>query len=402
MRVGKPRFLHAGLMSLLLTLALAGCGGGAHEQPNALKTTAPILNWRKLAPPTNVDRRNSSISVSRVNGRNAWLCAPDSSGQFLVWRTQDAGMTWSQTGAFPSPAPASAMTQLCSMSADQNLDTGVAFDISWGSGNSPAPEAPGAVSYYSADGGAHWTEAPKNQYIQQVATSGNITYAIVEDTANNYYVSVVASSSQLSDWRVIDPTILPAQSNGLFWAATSSGALLWADPNSTSAFHSSDQGTTWTTALTQSSQQVSVNLAVWRGQSAGWLMCGFLQSSAGNGADASQTLCSADMGKTWTVRKNLLDTWECAHCTSGGASSGVHPCVPNEIAPDGALYATCGNDPQDTGAPPTPWVFSRLPLGASAWRTVGQAPCASVTTTQTGQAWCIDPTHGDYVLDQLP
>jgi hypothetical protein len=86
--------------------------------------------------------------------------------------------------------------------------------------------------------------------------------------------------------------------------------------------------------------------------------------------------------------------------------SGTGPCLIAAIGPDGALYATCGFDPQDSGATPLPWIISRIALGATTWTDIGQSPCQnSLSMTQNGQAWCVASSAGantTYILDQLP
>jgi hypothetical protein len=118
MRLGAMRLARGGvpLTMLALTLILAACSGAAsspHALANAPKsatpTAAPIphLNWRKIPLPIDLTHGGVSMSVSPVNGRDAWICGDGAAaGQFIIWRTQDAGATWKQVSSLPRGASA--------------------------------------------------------------------------------------------------------------------------------------------------------------------------------------------------------------------------------------------------------------------------------------------------------
>jgi hypothetical protein len=220
---------------------------------------------------------------------------------------------------------------------------------------------------------------PQNWAINQVATSGDVTYALVTDLAHNAGASELeASSDHLATWHAINPTSQTMEQNTQFWAATDSGEMLFSLKYTNQLYHSTDKGLHWTQALAQSGSPVSVGLAVWRGQTAGWLICG----NPLNGPSA-QTLCSADLGKTWTSAPSA---------GLGGS------CASSKIASTGVIYATCSTSQTASG-----WALYRFTPGASTWTPVGEAPDQYVTMTKSGQVWCSDGSSVNlWALDQLP
>jgi hypothetical protein len=389
MRLGAMRLAHVGLtMSLLaLTFMLAACGGAAsspHTQANAPKfatpTVAPVphLNWRQISTPIDLTHGGVSMEVSPVNGRNAWICGAAKNGQVPIYRTQDAGATWVQISALALAAPQ--QFGGCSVIPDQNAANGVAVWFPMSDPNNPGPPTR-AIEYYSADGGANWTALPQNWWINQVATSGGVTYTLVNDLGHQSDVNVFASPDHLTTWRSINPQAQEtAQNPPVLWIApTTSDALLFVN-SVNQLYHSTDGGSHWTLMTAQPSQSPMAQLAVWRGASAGWLICGGLPNPG-----ATQTLCSADLGKTWTARPAAADS----------------SCRPVGLTGDGALYDVCLA--ANAYGSPEPYTLMRLPLGASAWTAVGLAHDKYITVTQSGQVWC---SAGDdsatYVLDQLP
>jgi hypothetical protein len=389
MRLGTKRLARAGLTTVMvaLTLILAACSGAAsnsHPQasaPKSVTSTAvsiPHLNWRHITTPIDISHGGVSMEASPVNGRNAWICGAAKNGQVPIYRTQDAGATWVQISTLALAA--SQQFGGCSVIPDQNVANGVAVWIPLSDPNNPGP-ASRAVDYYSADGGANWTTLPQNWWINQVITSGGVTYALVNDLGYQSEVNVFASSDHLTTWRSINPQAQETPQNPpvLWIAPTTSDALLFVN-SVNQLYHSTDGGSHWTLMTAQSSQSPMAQLAVWRGASAGWLICGGLPNPG-----ATQTLCSADLGKTWTAQPAAVGTSR----NSAG------------LAGDGALYDVCLA--ANAYGSPDPYTLMRLPLGASAWTAVGLAPDKYITVTQSGQVWCEDGSGiNTYVLDQLP
>jgi hypothetical protein len=416
MRRGAVALWRTVLGLSVLALMLVGCdatpqsAAPTHGRALATATATPtkMLDWREVSLPPGVpateDTPNGALPiapvVSHVNGRNAWVCAPASGASFQVWFTQDAGATWRKMGTLTPTAPLPITT--CDLITDQGDADALVAIFDWSSGNGPSVSS-GSITYYSTDDGVNWLQMPRNILISQVVTVGATTYATLLDTSTQIS-HLVASTDHLASWRVIQIPTQSANGYSVFWAAAAPGGLLWGLMN-TDLLYLSNSGGSWTAIPSPASAPVQVNLAAWRGQPGGWLVCGYVNIAAGTPEVTAQTECSADLGKTWVVYPTLKETWECGHCAAdAGPSSGVHPCLPSAITASGALYSVCGNDPQDSGTPPTPWTISRLSPGASAWTTLGLTSCQSVTFTQTGQAWCFDDlvSRSTYMLDQLP
>lgn len=416
------------LATLAMMVVLAGCGSGAPQPASrggvtsqvaggAKPTPAPILPWRAVALPPAVSAvvatpaREGPITigpaVSPVNGAFAWVCVPGASGSFQIWRTQDTARTWSLASTL-SPG-AQLVAPFCTVSPDQGDANGLAVNVNWGGGNGPASSS-GSVDYYSADGGVTWTQLPADRWLQQVFTVGATTYALSLDlTTSNSDASLIATNDHFATWQTIATPPEQLSPNDNLWAASAPGELLWSQLNNNVTFSSSDGGATWAPLPTPSAQPFQVTLASWRGDSSGWLICGYTNVPSASGPPTTLYQCSRDLGKTWWDAGGLTDSWTCDHC-GAGAQSGTEPCLPDAIASDGSLLAMCGVDPsQDSsGASPPPGLtLSRLAPGAASWVTVGKTPCpysADVTLAQTGQLWCVFPPaqSANYVLDRLP
>ncbi|HET9109233.1 MAG TPA: hypothetical protein VFN78_00270 [Ktedonobacterales bacterium] len=409
------------MFTVAMMLALAGC-----ESPGPLpgvvsKTASPhttitpkaALDWRHATLPTPFVIGTAGIAISPANGSVAWFCAPATGTQgYQVWRTNDLGATWVKAG-YLTLAPAHAIMG-CSLAANQSDPNAVAVNFNWGNANAPVNAPQGTQSNYSIDGGATWTTLPQDIWVDQVVSAGATTYAEIADTSQRSQTSLITSTDHLASWNTVSA---PGQDNThpdfQFWAASTPGELLWANMNAGGAVYTdyAGSGGVWN-AITPptKSESLQVTLAVWQSaqatgfQANGWLICGYIQEAGvQNGA---VNVCTHDRGTTWTTFPPLKNTWECAHCgQGGGANSGDNPCLASAISASGALYAVCGNDPQDSGEASTPWAVSRVAPGSSTWTTLGQAPCQQITTTSTGQAWCLAAEKGVttvYVIDMLP
>lgn len=396
-------------LALVIALSLAGCGGATAQgtkaghtsgQATATATPIPTLNWRKISLPNALDLHTGGFAFSPVNGRDAWACAAKSGGSYQVWRTQDAAATWQPMSVITPKTPLAPSN--CYLIADHGDVNSVAAEFAWGDALSPTNGGSnGMVAYFSSDGGSAWAQLPGAVMVAQATTVGSVTYATLIDTAHNDGQTFVASADHLGSWRTITPTTTPAP-DSIFWAAPS-GELLWTPLNVGKLYHSANGGSRWTAVPTPAGPGVQVTQALWNTQTGAWLACGYQMSATAQ--THGQNECSADLGKTWTARADLTDTWECEHCGQNGVpSSGVSPCFPSMLTSDGSLLAVCGNDPQDTGQSASD-VLSRLPSGATTWSTIGSAPCQTASAAQTGQIWCVNSAHGAdsiYVLDQLP
>lgn len=411
MRRGALALWRSALGLAALALMLVGCDATAHNatpahHSQATATAAPpkMLDWRKIGLPPGVPATEDSVSgpmpiatiVSPVNGHLAWVCAPGNGASFQVWFTQDAGATWRQVGALTPTAPLPITA--CVLTADRGNADALAANFGWSSGNGPTVSS-GSLSYYSSDDGASWRQMPQNDWVAQVATVGGATYAMLISAQST---SLVVSGDHLTTWHSAQQPPQNTHAPFQFWAASASGELLLANMNG-GAQVSDDAGASWgPLPPPQTGQAIEVTVAAWLAQSSDWRICGYEQTQTAQ--DPMETRCTADRGKTWASYPPLTSTWECGHCArNAGPNSGVNPCLASAITASGALYAICGNDPQDSGKPWAPWTISRLSPGASTWATVGLAPCTTLNIAQSGQAWCNDARGAaTYILDQLP
>lgn len=414
------------LVALVLTLAVAltACAGAATPtrgqasatNVTATATPAPKLAWRALPLPAGVSANGITSAngigsaISPVSARVGWVCAPAGSTGYQIWRTQDEGASWSHMSDL---APDSSGQPLngCAVMPNRADANALAIDISWGVLNAPnAASLQGSRAYYSVDGGAHWKTLPAGDWLDQTITVGATTYALLLHPSGGS-AELVASADQLATWR--DLPMPDSENSPMIRAAAAPGQpdqLLWMRMNG-GASYSSDGGASWATLAPPDAGSVQETVAVWLSQNAGgapasgWLICGYLQTATAQ--QPTKNLCTTSLGKTWTSYPVLPDSWECGHCSqSAGEMSGTSPCPIAAIGPDGALYAVCGFDPQDSGATPLPWTISRIAPGATTWTIIGQTRCQnSLSVTQTGQAWCVATSAGastTYVLDQLP
>ncbi len=415
-RRALPGFFVA--LALALALALAGCGGaashGASSQAGVSTITAhatatataaataipaPPLPWRQVSLPSGINLSHVYVTPSHVNGRDAWACAQKSAGSYQILRTQDGGASWQVVNTLTPTAQLPVNS--CGIVADAGDVNSVAVTFGWGTPNSVGPT--GSVTDFSYDAGANWARLPGNLFLEQVATFGGATYAILYDTAPNGQQTLVASANHLATWHSIMPMAASVSVQGIFWAADG-GQLIWSRLNSSTYYHSTNGGASWTKipppAGVTTQDYVEVTEANWNAQSGAWLLCGDRMQATDN--PHTQNECTSNLGQTWLKRDNLTSTWECANCANGGGpSSGVAPCFPSLLTSNGALLAVCGNDPQDTGATPS-YAISRLAPGSSSWAMVGAIPCQSPILSQTGQLMCTDSATTVYELDQLP
>jgi hypothetical protein len=287
----------------------------------------------------------------------------------------------------------------CDIRPDQNDATALSVSFGW----SDATQS-GRVAYYSHDGGATWTTVPNLELIN-VITGGSVNYAMAILDTPAGATALIASADFFATWHLIKT---PLQSPGPplthLFAASVPGELIITGVGG-EAYHSINGGTTWTRVPAPKPEPVatgyvtpSIDVAVWRGQASGWLLC-----AVDEGWPPARGWCSSTLGNVWTGIPLATSTFECSSC-NGGLSSGEENCLHPMLTRDATLYVTCGNDPWDTSNPSVSKLM-RLDPGAQAWTTVTTLPCAfaaKVTFAQSGQLWCEYGYQSAYVLDSLP
>ncbi|MDE3228934.1 MAG: hypothetical protein KGO05_03555, partial [Chloroflexota bacterium] len=141
----------------LLALALGGCAPPGHAErpvaPHATATATPLpaLTWTPVKLPTSFNGVGNNLTISPVDGHDAWMCQATSANAYAIWKTTDAGVTWSKTGHFSYTAPIAGAE--CGLNADQNGTSALMATITWGCG---ACDNLASASVFSADGATNW------------------------------------------------------------------------------------------------------------------------------------------------------------------------------------------------------------------------------------------------------
>lgn len=390
--------------ALALLVLLSACGtnpqrAGSHSSANATATPVPHppLQWRQVSPPSGVDFASAGVTMSPVDGHDAWICAPGSNSGFQIWRTQDGGVTWQSESTLAPSAPLPITG--CDLVANQTSANAIAAVFTWGAGIDGTLRS---RSYYSVDGGARWTQLTGDQALSSVATSGAMTYALLMDTSTavqNQTIALVASQDQLVSWHAIQPPGL-ATHDGVeeFWMTPEGGQLLAQTANN-ELFSSNTGGASWAPILGPSGQAIQVSLAASPGPGSQWYICGTVS--------ATHLLeCSRDLGGSWSQLPLLFGTYHCNACGKGGASvSGTASCPPSTMTQAEMIMVSCGSQISDINGllQQSAYVLYGLPHGATDWMAIGTAPGPNVLVTQTGQIWCMTSSATQmFVLDRLP
>lgn len=399
------------LAAIIGLLALAGCGATGRATPSAAHATAPTttatgqprptvtagqaLTWRQVMLPSGVDLTSGAgYAVSPVDGNIAWLCAPVSASDFAFWATSDTGSSWRQVSAL---APATAQpSHSCTLVADQADTRTLVAVFSWGAG---ADGSLRSMSYVSTDGGAHWRPLPGDIQTMEVATAGTTTYAILDDTAASpadQQSSLVVSGDGLRSWHAFRPGSLGNDSFFRFWLDPASGTLLAATYHNT-LWRTTEAGASWSQVSTPDSQS---GITAWLPRQDRWEFCDSFAPPP-----AIDLRCSTDLGATWRAVPTFTYTLQCATCNKGGtALSDTEPCFPDAIASDGALLAACPTSGSASFGNPDalPTTVYRLPLGASAWVSLGAAPGHWLSVSATGPIWSLNAQLGQLAVATLP
>jgi len=406
MRFRSAHLLWAALT--LSTLLIAGCAAGAGPATSAHATSThtplstptatplPPLAWTPVKLPANLTDTGANLSISPVDGHDAWICQSTSANTFAIWKTTDAGQSWRQTGHFSYAAPMANAS--CGLSADQTGTSALLATIGWGCGECGNLAS---ASLFSADGATNWR--PLSGYVQdsEFATVRGGFIAIVSKTvASQQGVTqyLAFSADGFQTWRAMSSQGLPTQFFH-FTVAPDGSTLIGAGYNDT-LWRSTDLGAHWTQISTPDQQ---TGLDTWMPQRNTFLLC------ANNILSQSHINCSTDLGAHWS-RVNILSyTMPCpvpGKCGQG-VTTQTQQCVPTGVETDGTLVTQCL--PNQTtllpaSGPPSTIVYL-LPLGATAWQPIGSAQCSISIVPASGPAWCVATTPDQltgYYTTQLP
>ncbi|HET8906636.1 MAG TPA: hypothetical protein VFN11_06700 [Ktedonobacterales bacterium] len=386
----------------LLALALCGCDAATHAQgpvaPRATATATPLapLTWTPVKLPASFTATGENLTISPVNGYDAWMCQSTSANTYVIWKTTDAGQSWRQTGRFSYTAPMAGAS--CGLNADQTGTSAVLATIGWGCGECGTLAS---VSLFSADGAAHWMPLSVNVQNGEFATVRGGVIAVVDKspaTQQGETQYLAFSSDGFRTWHAMSPQGLPTP---FFHVAVSpdSSTLIGSGFNGT-LWRSSDLGTHWTQLSSPNGQ---TGLTTWLPQRSTFLLCGG-DMSANNDLE-----CSTDYGAHWSQVNILSYTTPCpdpGKCGQG-VTTQMQQCGPVGIESDGTMIALCLPN-QTTPLPPSgpsSTIVYLLPLGATTWRPIGVTQCAISAVAASGPVWCSHATPDQplgYATGQLP
>ncbi len=227
----------------------------------------PMLTWRKESLPANAFTgagagqspfaADAAFAVAPSNGDVAYICQTPATGAPHVWRTLDAGQSWTKL-----PDPPDGGFQSCGLLIDQNdsMDPLVSFatvpylsDIQISSGY--------AATYTLVAGGAQWRQlnggpVAFNNVSQFASWHGDYYATFGSSTPTSLQSTLSVSTDGMRTWRPIDhqivvgDTLAPSGETGeiAFWVQPVTGALLAKTYNSVRTgelWYSSDQGANW-------------------------------------------------------------------------------------------------------------------------------------------------------------
>ena len=385
---------------VLLALALSGCGAAPHATTTttatATATALAPLSWTPVRLPTGFTADGGNLTISPVNGYDAWMCQSISANTYVIWKTTDAGQSWRQTGRFSYTAPLAAAS--CSLNADQTGTSALLATIGWGCGECGTLDS---ASLFSADGVAHWT--PIAGFVQngEFATVRGGVIAIVAKSpatqqTETQYLAISADGFQT--WRAMSPHGLPT-TFFQFAVSPDSSTLIGSGYNNT-LWRSGDLGAHWT-QLSQPNGQTG--MTTWLPQRSTFLLCSADMSTKGD------LECSIDYGTHWSHISILSYTQPCpvpGKCGQG-VTTQTQQCGPYGVESDGTMITQCLPN-QTTPLPasgPTSTIVYLLPLGATTWRPIGVTQCGVSVVPASGPVWCDNATPDQllgYETGQLP
>ncbi len=276
----------------------------------------------------------SDLQVAASDGRTAYACAVPGDqtqpGHPRVVVTHNGGASWTYTTDIP------VLWDSCAALAVDMLNPAVV--VASGDFVSGTQEA-------TFDGGQSWQalSLPPQQAILQLATRGNVTYALMSKPnvgPNGAGTILAGSADHLRTWQEVDANLAPTNLRQ-FWINSGNGALMLLTFTS-GLWTSTDGGVTWqqmnipvSSVADYAVQQPLANQP--------WHLCGAYYASSNN--SGLTLVCTTDGGHTW---------YQAPLGPSG---------QPAGIASDGALLVYDGD-----------FMVYRLPAGATRWQKLGAAP----------------------------
>ncbi|HEU4782796.1 MAG TPA: hypothetical protein VFS83_05600 [Ktedonobacterales bacterium] len=377
-------------LALLLSMLLLSACGRAAVTPSATETPLPptptpfptqppvptvaviqsggqpvwgnVASWSHANLPTGFGMQFhvSDLRVAASDGRTAYACAVPGDqtqpGHPHVVVTHNGGASW----AYATDIPVTWYS--CDDLAVDMLNPAVVVALGdfVGDGTQEA----------TFDGGQSWQALPlpPQQAILQLATRGNVTYALMSKPnvgPNGAGTILAESDDHLHTWREIDANLAPMNLRQ-FWINPTTGALLLQTFTS-GLWTSTDDGATWEQMgiPTSGAGQYMVRQSP---TDQAWHLCAEYYGS--QNATTGSLLCTADGGHAW-YQPPAAPFWQMAG-----------------IASDGALLV------YDEG-----FMVYRLPAGATRWQKLGAAPhtgcCIQYVPASAGGMLWMFPAESD-------
>lgn len=295
--------------ALFAALALAVLAACAEQRVTVTVIATPSpsatptgLSWRTLTMPQGYNPHvegPSNVAVVRASAANAAVCViPAQSGQAIpqVWTTQDAGATWTPTGALPGATP----VQSCGVQTD-DFDPNIML---LSAGNTASS---GGYAQLTVDGGTTWQPYTTDTPVLEFATVNGVTYATRQaQSGPDLREHLAISIDHFQTWQNIDDDIIAAnQQLHAFWINPATGDLLaeaydvvttmTTNQPKPHLWKTGDRGAHWAPLA---DQQLDFFIVQQPSAATDWHICG----SADQGtATTTQISCTSDGGATWTT-----------------------------------------------------------------------------------------------------
>ncbi len=380
------------------------------------RTSTPAatrLTWsqRTLPPGVSLAQNSVGFAMAPATGQNGWVCSLGSDGKVAIWETTDQARSWRIVSHLTPPVTPSQING-CYLVPDRVSATTLALGLSWGSGEAGTLRM---ASYISADGGQRWSKLAGYLATPALATVGQRTYVIMSYSQSGLVppTRLMVSDDGFRTWRDVTPR-----------GALTPFVFLWPDPVTGSLvilgmssqggdvlWRSDDSGAAWSNITF--TNNVHAEYGNWLPAAHHWRICGAIQN-----ATDGQTLCTDDLGKTWSAYSAMTALVTCGDCNKdkGGAPIVTQDtCYPQSaIALDGSLLALCQSAGTVTREQAPKVNVFRLAPGATAWQSLGPSPTSdtarvigglSVTgdsSSSAGALWYIDPTANVLAVATLP
>jgi putative zinc finger protein len=368
------------------------------------------LTWaeRTIPPGITLAQNGVGFAMSPATSQNGWVCSLGSDSKITIWGTTDQARSWrvmDHLTPLATPSPISS----CYLVPDQVSPNILAMGLTWGAG---AAGTLRMASYVSNDDGQTWSKLPGEVATPALATIGQRTYVIMS-SLQSPHTRLMVSDDGFHTWRDVSPfgAYTPFE---YLWPDPATGDLLLGAgpiPDANVLWRTNDGGAAWTQiALTNN---VQLEYGSWLPAAHHWRICGVIQNTSDG-----QTLCTDDLGKTWSAYDAMTGLVTCVDCAKdkGGAPIITQDTCYSQpvIALDGSLLALCQPAGTVTQEQALKVNVYRLAPGAAAWQSLGPSPASgtahvigglSVTgdpSSSAGALWYTDPVANFLAVAPLP